>query len=982
MGGDGNDSIKNWRGQYVSIDGGSGRDTILSGVDGSTSYCTISGGTGDDRISIKSGKGSNNVFLYNNGDGNDTIDGFNSTSTLSISGSSYSTAESGRDVIVYVGSSSILLREAAYNSTPLNIVEAVAWKLNGTTATYGTSSNTLVTVSGIKSLDGLSISGNVVTISDESALNRDMVTISNGYMLKLGSDVTAPNYTKASWSLSGNTAIYTGASNTAGYELANNQISYVSAKSSDSFTVSSVKSTNGLAVAGNVVTVSNSALNQETVTISNSNYTLALGNDVTQSTTTAAAWNMSGNTAVYTNSAISAGYKLENNQISYVEASGGEKIYISGVKSTDGLSINGNTVTVTADALNKSNITISDGYNLKLQGVDKPSYTEAHFDGTTYKSASNTAGYTLSDNKITYTAAISETDLFTISGVKSTSGITISGKTVTVPNSALNQENVTINGDYELKLGSAPTPTTTAAKWTFSDNVATYTNTGTTAGYVLEDNQIIYVEESSGETVKISGVTSTNGISIDGKKVTVDETALNKVKVTITGGYELELGKVTTPKDTEPTWSLENGIATYKSSGMTAGYVLENNQIIYKEASEGNLSFRISGVTSTSGITIDGKIITVNSLSLGTDKVTISEGYKLNLGDAPIPKNIAASWKLDGTTAIYNGVGSTAGYVLENNEINYVEAKDGETLTINGVISTDGIKINDKEVTISAESLGTETVTITDGYELKLGSEVSKPTTSEPIWTPNNTGAACRVSTTAGYTLAANKITYIQANKGANFTVNGVNGIEGLELNGTTVTVNAVALKGATVTITDGYTLALGDDVNKAATTSATWSYDKGTSTATYTSGLRSAGYLLEENHISYVSEIKSKEVKISGVKSRDGITVTDNIITISASSLNKKPVKVDNEDYTLKLGADVPEPTVKKADWTLSGTTAVYKDTSTTKGYTIEDNQINYIKASGGSKLVTVEGVKDKLGLDIKEFGIERHRGKNYWRL
>ena len=248
-----------------------------------------------------------------------------------------------------------------------------------------------------------------------------------------------------------------------------------------------------------------------------------------------------------------------------------------------------------------------------------------------------------------------------------------------------------------------------------------------------------------------------------------------------------------------------------------------------------------------------------------------------------------------------------------------------------------------------------------------MDSNVKAPTTSVASWKLNGNIASCEVSTTEGYTLVANKITYIPNNKKDNFTVNGVKSTDGLELNGMTVTVSNAALSNSTVTVSDGYELKLGNDVNKAATTSPTWSYDKGTSTATYTSGLRSEGYLLEDNHISYVSAIGSEEVKISGITSRDGITVEDKIITIPASILNKKPVTVNNQDYTLKLGTDVPAPIAAKAGWTLDNNTAIYKTASTTEGYSVKDNQIVYSEASGET-LVTVTGVKDVLGLALND--------------
>lgn len=80
----------------------------------------VDGGKGDDIIS---GSGNNIVFLYTEGDGNDSISGFNETSTLRISNgsSNVSSVTSGSDVVVSVGNDKITLVGAAALST-INIV--------------------------------------------------------------------------------------------------------------------------------------------------------------------------------------------------------------------------------------------------------------------------------------------------------------------------------------------------------------------------------------------------------------------------------------------------------------------------------------------------------------------------------------------------------------------------------------------------------------------------------------------------------------------------------------------------------------------------------------------------------------------------------------------------------------------------------------------------------------------------------------------
>ncbi|MBR0060941.1 MAG: hypothetical protein IJP68_05620, partial [Selenomonadaceae bacterium] len=135
--GDGNDSVENY-GYNSTIDGGAGSDTI----DNRGAKGTINAGAGDDVIknnehdvTIVSGAGNDNIFnhsakgygdrvlfQYNIGDGNDVITGFNETSTLQIGDgtNTYSTLTLDSDVIVFVGSSYVVLKDAASLSA-LNI---------------------------------------------------------------------------------------------------------------------------------------------------------------------------------------------------------------------------------------------------------------------------------------------------------------------------------------------------------------------------------------------------------------------------------------------------------------------------------------------------------------------------------------------------------------------------------------------------------------------------------------------------------------------------------------------------------------------------------------------------------------------------------------------------------------------------------------------------------------------------------------------
>ena len=332
--GAGNDSVRNWGGDSVTINTGDGNDSVYN----SGSEVTINTGAGndsvfnwDDSVTITGGKGNDSItnsgdnvsFKYTSGDGNDVIYGFKANSTLSIGGDSCSIKKSGDDIIVTVGKGKISLIGAASLSA-VNIVgdetptENNSWKLNGTTAKYGTSNKTLVTVSGVKSLNGLALNGKVVTVS-KSALNAKKVTISNGYTLNLASDVDTPTTKNAGWTPNGTTAIYKSSSTTAGYTLADDgkSITYSKATAAKSLaTIKGAKSTDNFSVSGKTINLGANSLNKK-VTVNGSGYEFNFGSG-------------------YSNALITGGTKAD------IITANGKNISIKGGKGNDTLTSSGN----------------------------------------------------------------------------------------------------------------------------------------------------------------------------------------------------------------------------------------------------------------------------------------------------------------------------------------------------------------------------------------------------------------------------------------------------------------------------------------------------------------------------------------------------------------------------------------------------------------------------------------------------------------
>ena len=103
--GAGNDSVIVSGTGDVVVEAGSGDDVVRI-ASTAQSIMTVNAGVGNDTIYSNGGS---NVFLYQTGDGDDVIHGYDGYNEIQISGSSYSTTTAGNDVIIQVGTGSISL---------------------------------------------------------------------------------------------------------------------------------------------------------------------------------------------------------------------------------------------------------------------------------------------------------------------------------------------------------------------------------------------------------------------------------------------------------------------------------------------------------------------------------------------------------------------------------------------------------------------------------------------------------------------------------------------------------------------------------------------------------------------------------------------------------------------------------------------------------------------------------------------------------
>ena len=124
LAGDGNDTIRAVTTWGSSIDAGTGNDIIKLEDEHSQydypTHGTITGGKGNDTIyNNPSSTSGGSAFVYANGDGNDVIVGYRTKDSLKITGAYQATREN-KDVVVSVGSGSILLSDFAADTLNVN----------------------------------------------------------------------------------------------------------------------------------------------------------------------------------------------------------------------------------------------------------------------------------------------------------------------------------------------------------------------------------------------------------------------------------------------------------------------------------------------------------------------------------------------------------------------------------------------------------------------------------------------------------------------------------------------------------------------------------------------------------------------------------------------------------------------------------------------------------------------------------------------
>ena len=681
-GGADDDSITNG-GDSVLIDGGEGNDYIFN----TASLVSIGGGAGDD--TVENSGGESVVFQYSGG--SDTIIGFNETSTLQLmSTDSFSAYVDGTDAFFVVGNDTLTIKDYAEQKINLmdsagNAEEYLIPEYRGTddddNIGNGISDYTNISINALGGDDVVDNAAPSVTI--DGGTGNDYITNRNeGLNVVIegggGSDTVdnLATYTTInggddddSISNSGDSALIDGG---AGNDSITNVSSYVT-------------------IGGGAGDDSIENSNGESVVFQYSG-----GSD------TITGFNETSTLQIISTDSFSA--------------------YVDG---TDAFFVVGN-----------DTLTIKDYTEQKINLMDSAGNTEEYLIPE-YRGTDDDDNITIPDS---YTK-------ISINALSGSDTIDNSATSATIE-AGLGDDYISNSGTNILINGGSG-----------ADNIENNSNYATISGDADDD-----IISNEGSAVSINGGGGSNFINLlGGSAVTVNVSAGDDT-ISISSGIEsvavedfgigdlIQLGF-----STESLGAVDGGIkagdltisgislaqhiqrwentssGTNYIEGNTAGAFLFEDQysVSYISGGESTL-FTIGGIVSTLGISVDteNKKVSVMSMSaLGSASVTINNDYELELGEnIPAPETLDEIWDIDGTSAIYRAAGGrSAGYLLEDNVINYYPEILGESLIeLSGVSVDEDNQLdfaNNRTVLISAANFAGSAITVnshSEEYDFEL----------------------------------------------------------------------------------------------------------------------------------------------------------------------------------------------------------------------------------------------------------------------
>lgn len=591
-------------------------------------------------------------------------------------------------------------------------------------------------------------------------------------------------------------------------------------------------------------------------------------------------------------------------------------------------------ITLSKEVLTNTNVTIGNEYDYKLAlsdptsyavGTADPSWTYDKNKGTATIKVGTTEGWahkvtkkkvdgvetTITDEKtIQYTPA-NLTSIATVSGLKkdltvtdgSIEGLTIgtiaagatandpSTGTIGITSAVLNKANVKID---------IPSAQKNKYKFTFTYDANDIKTPETGTAYWLTD-------QKKGNTSYQSDVTA--GYDLNTTQDAFTYSAETKsVYFTLSGLKKDSTGD------------------TAKKSNEFAGIEVSTGTPKTKTVNKTEVSYNEYEVKLTDMSILDEKKVTI------TNK-TKNDDYNLNV-DAIAVENGGNKWTVSGTTATLKDY-DAAGYTIASNNksASYTDATAKATLlTIKGLKSGSteaDVSIDDEnKVTLSANALGTSTISITQG-------KTRAKTTTSYSFDPD-------MDSLAAVTRSAEDPTWTVSNGTATLKQVTGDGFVAPEAENPT---SLVYKKKSTETLATVKGLSADLGVYSAAQLEAAPNL-KNTQIFTTTTTKDAQGKKVVTQNTSDIAITYDAELKT---------------ITLNKAAFNKKKVTVSGSGgYTLALDGDVPTYAQTATEWTVSGTNANYRTYKQLYYEAAEDGKsVNYIKEENGITYATVSGLK-----------------------
>lgn len=665
---------------------------------------------------------------------------------------------------------------------------------------------------------------------------------------------------------------------------------------------------------------------------------------------------------------------------------------------TEAVKLNGNTITLTQDALKDGSVTLKyvkgspATYTLALDGVIAPQISGEGTWAVTNKGVATytdtiSKGHTLSlDGKtVNFTAAQEGKVLAKITGVNKDADVdddfsieNVTGDSryaakITLSDGALTTGNVTVSAGYQLALnaGVSQNPEATNDIWAVNKTTATYKQvTPAYYSYDTTNNKITYNKQADIQTyATVTGLKSGLKVSGDGKSldyVTNSETeegvvsfneatekqidlksnALTTTNVAVTGtGYTLALDDVDAPETENEVWSVSGTTATLKGN-ITAGYTQTSDTAI-------------TYVKAATNVKSPATLATIKGLD----------------------KGLSVSAK--------NEANNTVGTIDENGDFVSGLAKDSES----GVITLSDNVLGSTNVTLTPAAGFNYTLAPDSDADSEAGTVITKNNVTRNFFVINGSSVEFKDGKAAYYTLATDGKTLSYnapvPNSSALVSIKGLKttlkadsdyNIDGITYDNKKFTLSKDVLDEKNVTLSKtGYSFLLKDGVSKPEEVSL-WSIDN---KIAYLKSYDSAGYTLTDSNkvITYSDQAFKKDLaEISGLKNGvkvnndgtiTGITVdeNENKIELAKSVLGTTDVELTNSNgnsYSLALASDVANGETL-GSWDSRNTKngkAVYKVT-TPAGFVLdsENNKAVYNKKS--SATVTISGLDSEVAVD-----------------